>query len=41
MKKSYSISLRSQVLRKFMLNSDKVKKKIKKILYHEPNYGNS
>ena len=36
MKKSYSISLRSQVLRKFMLNSDKVKKKLKKYCTMSP-----
>ena len=36
MKKSYSISLRSQVLRKFMLNSDKVKKKFKKYCTMSP-----
>ena len=36
MKKSYSISLRSQVVRKFMLNSDKVKKKLKKYCTMSP-----
>ena len=36
MKKSYSISLWSQVLRKFMLNSDKVKKKLKKYCTMSP-----
>ena len=34
--KSYSISLRSQVLRKFMLNSDKMKKKLKKYCTMSP-----
>lgn len=34
--KSYSISLRSQVLRKFMLNIDKVKKKLKKYCTMSP-----
>ena len=34
--KSYSISLRSQVLRKFMLNIDKVKKKLKKYYTMSP-----
>ena len=36
MKKLYSISLRSQVLRKFMLNIDKVKKKLKKYCTMSP-----
>lgn len=36
MKKSYSISLWSQVLRKFMLNGDKVKKKLKKYCTMSP-----
>ena len=36
MKKSYSISLWSQVLRKFMLNSDKVTKKLKKYCTMSP-----
>ena len=36
MKRSYSISLRSQVLRKFMVNSDKVKKKLEKYCTMSP-----